>query len=92
METHRSHLENGGREPLTLAAVPQFTPYLDPREETEAARAPIADAVVAHRDWIAGEVLAESFACDPLGDASDDAVRFDVDGGVTVVVTLPVAT
>ncbi len=44
------------------------------------ADAPIADALAAHGDWVAGEVLAVQLDVAPFADAGSDAVRFEVDG------------
>ncbi len=40
----------------------------------------------AHRDWIAGEVLAVEFEVHPLADAPADTVRVEVDGDEVAVV------
>jgi hypothetical protein len=44
------------------------------------ADSPISDALAAHGDWVAGEILAQQLDVASLADAGSDAVRFEVDG------------
>jgi len=46
---------------------------------------PLAEAATRHREWIAAEILATSFAVEPLAGALGDATGIELDGAVGAV-------
>ncbi len=69
---------NDARKELGFAIADRISVTLDPPE-------PIRQAAEAHREWIAGEVLAESFTVAPVGTEPLDGNPPDVAGGTTTI-------